>query len=88
MAGVVGKSGRRKEPGTVYSFTFYYRLTPGKDPPELKILLDSIMQAKGRKRRDIIRAALLGGSQQAQSIATRAEDSEGAGLLDDMFSDF
>ncbi len=88
MAGTPGKSGRRKEPGNVYRFHFYYRLTPGEDPPELETLLDSIVQAKGRKRRDIIRAALLGGSQQARDVATQVENSESAGLFEAMFDDF
>ena len=68
MAGKKGRSGPQKKPGTVYAFNFYYRLNPAEDPPELEELLDSIIQAKGRKRRDIIRAALLGGSQQAQEV--------------------
>ncbi len=88
MAGVAGKSGRPKQSGKVYTFTFYYRLTPGEDPPELEALLDSIVQAKGRKRRDIIRAALLGGSQQARDVATQVENSESASLFDEMFDDF
>ncbi len=88
MAGKKGRSGPPKKPGTVYKFDFYYRFTPGEDPPELESLLGSIVQAKGRKRRDIIRAALLGGSQQAQDVATQAEDSEGAGLIGGMFDDF
>ncbi len=88
MAGKKGRSGRTGSPGRIYEFHFYYRLTPGEDPPELEALLDSIIQAKGRKRRDIIRAALLGGSQQAQDVATQVENSESAGLFDEMFDDF
>jgi hypothetical protein len=88
MAGRAGRSGRRKTPGKVYRFDFYYRFVPGEDPPELATLLESIVRAKGRKRRDILRAALLGGSQQAQATATQAEDSEIAGLFDEMFLDF
>lgn len=88
MAGKVGKSGRQKKPGKVYEFDFYYRLIPGQDPPELEEILDSIIAARGRKRRDILRAALLGGSQQAQITASRSEDSEIADTFEDMFSDF
>jgi hypothetical protein len=82
------RTGRPKKPGLVYRFDFYYRFTPGEDPPELKALLESIVQAQGRKRRDILRAALLGGARQAQETATHSEDSDIAGLFDAMFSDF
>lgn len=88
MAGVPGKSGRHPEPGRVFQFFFYYRFLPGEDPPELEGLLESIIQAKGRKRRDILRAALLGGAQQARLRAAQAEDSEMTGLVDDMLADF
>ena len=84
----MARTGRPKKLGTVYRFDFYYRFTPGEDPPELKALLESIIQAQGRKRRDILRAALLGGAQQAQQTATHLEDSDIAGLFDDMFADF
>ena len=88
MAGRPGKSGRTKKPGKVYRFELYYRLVPGEDPPELEALLDSIIAAKGRKRRDILRAALLGGSKQAQDTAAKSEDSEITSVFDEMFSDF
>ena len=88
MAGIAGKSGRAKKPGRVFRFDFYYRFVPGEDPPELSMLLDSIIQAKGRKRRDILRAALLGGSKQAQATAAQSEDSEVASLFEDMFANF
>ncbi len=88
MAGTSGRSGRRKAPGQVYDFHFYYRFTPGLDPPELKALLEELNQAGGRKRRDILRAALLGGAQQARDVAVKAEDSEDTALLDDMFANF
>ena len=88
MAGRAGRSGRRKAAGRGYRFDFYYRFVPGEDPSELAALLESIVLAKGRKRRDILRAALLGGSQQARATAAQAEDSEIAGLFDEMFSDF
>ena len=80
--------GRPKEPGRVFEFHFYYRFTPGEDPPELAALLESIVQANGRKRRDILRAALLGGSTQAQATAAGSEDSDMAGMFDDMLADF
>ncbi|MFC1975753.1 hypothetical protein ACFLXQ_05095 [Chloroflexota bacterium] len=88
MAGKTGKSGRRKKPGKVYEFDFYYRLVPGEDPPELEEILDSIIAAKGRKRRDILRSALLGGSKQAQDTAAKSEDSDIADRFDEMFTDF
>lgn len=80
--------GRPKKGGRVYEFHFYYRFIPGQDPPELETLLETIIQAGGRKRRDILRAALLGGAQQAQETATGAEDSDISGLLEDMFAEF
>lgn len=85
---MAARKGRPTKPGKVYEFDFYYRFTPGEDPPELEALLDSIIAAKGRKRRDILRAALLGGSKQAQATAAQSEDSEIAGLFDDMLTDF
>ena len=88
MAGKPGKSGRTKKPGKVYRFELYYRLVPGQDPPELEALLDSIVAAKGRKRRDILRAALLGGSKQAQDTASQSEDSDIADVFADMFAEF
>lgn len=88
MAGKKGASGRPPSPGKAYQFNFYYRFIPGEDPPELEALLVSIVQARGRKRRDILRAALLGGAQQAQETADRAEDSDIAGLFDEMFDEF
>lgn len=81
-------AGRPPKPGKVYRFELYYRLIPGEDPPELEELLQSIVQAKGRKRRDIIRAALLGGLGQAKQTAASTEDSETTGILDDMLDNF
>lgn len=80
--------GRPAKPGKVYEFDFYYRFIPGEDPPELEALLESILRAEGRKRRDILRAALLGGAQQAEETAHRTEDSDIAGLFDQMFDEF
>jgi hypothetical protein len=88
MAGVAGRSGRHEASGKVYSFTFYYRFVPGEDPPDLEALLESIIQARGRKRRDILRAALLGGLNRGQETAATTEDSEISGLFDEMFDDF
>jgi len=88
MAGKAGRSGRRNLSGTVYRFDFYYRFVPGEDPPDLEVLLQSLVEAGGRKRRDILRAALLGGSQYAQALAAQSEDSEVTGLVDDMLADF
>lgn len=86
MAGVRGRSGRPKEIGRLYRFS--YRFRPGEDPPELEALLEAISAAKGAKRRDILRSALLGGAQQAQQTADRSEDSEIADMLDEMFGTF
>lgn len=80
--------GRPPEPGNVYRFELYYRFIPGQDPPELAELLDSIIRAKGRKRRDILRAALLGGIQPGQDVAAKNEDSETADILNDMLGNF
>ncbi|NJN99799.1 MAG: hypothetical protein HC875_39695 [Anaerolineales bacterium] len=88
MSGRKGKSGRRRQSGKVYRFTFYHRLIPGEDPPELAEMLEAITQAQGRRRQDIIRAALLGGSGQAQAAAAQVEDSESSGLFMEMFDDF
>jgi hypothetical protein len=54
----MARTGRPKKPGIIYRFDFYYRFTPGEDPPELEALLESIVQAQGRKRRDILQAAI------------------------------
>jgi len=88
MAGVSGKSGRRKGTGDVYRFTFYYRFVPGQDPPELKDLLEAVLAAKGRKRRDILRAALLGGAKQAHDTAQKTEDSRAEAMFEAMFENF
>ena len=80
--------GRPPKPGQVYRFEFYYRYIPGEDPPELKALLETILAANGRKRRDILRTALLGGAQQAQETATQPEDSEDSRLFEAMFDAF
>lgn len=85
---MAGKVGRPPKSGTVYRFDFYYRIKPGEDPPELEELLKAIITAKGAKRRDILRAALLGGAQQAQKVTSRTEDSEDISLLEEMFAEF
>jgi len=82
------KRGRPAKPGRVYEFDFYYRFIPGEDPPELETLLESLVRVTGRKRRDILRAALLGGLNRAQETAATTEDSEISGLFDEMFDDF
>lgn len=88
MSGRKGKSGRRQQSGKVYRFTFYHRFLPSEDPPELVEMLEAITQARGRKRQDIIRAALLGGSDQAQAAAAQVEDSESSALFTEMLDDF
>ena len=85
---MAAKIGRPPEPGTVYRFDFYYRIKPGEDPPELEALLKAIIATRGTKRRDILRAALLGGASQAQAVASRPEDSEDISLLEEMFAEF
>ncbi len=87
MPGVSKKSGRHKEPGKVY-YLGRLRFRPGVDPPELRVILEAIIEAGPRKRADILRAALLGGAQQAQETAGRAEDSQVTGLLNTMFDEF
>lgn len=88
MSGIAGKSGRKRQPGQVYQFTFFYRFIPGEDPPELQETLEAIVQARGRKRQDILRAALLQGASQARATAVQVEDSESAALFLEMFDDF
>lgn len=88
MAGKTGRSGRPPEEGQLYRFEFYFRYLPGVHPPELKALLEAISRARGRKRQDILLAALLGGAGQAQETAARSEDSEVGGLFDEMLSNF
>ena len=88
MAGKPGKSGRKRKSGTAYRFDFYYRVIPGEDPPELEQLLQAIIQARGQKRRDILRSTLLGGVQEGQDTATQTQDSETIAAFDTMFDDF
>ncbi len=88
MPGQKGRSGRTSKIGQVYEFYIYYRWVPGQDPPELKALLEELSQATGRKRRDILRAALLGGAQQARDVAAKLEDSEDTTIFDEMFANF
>lgn len=88
MAGTKGNSGRHKALGEVYQFHFYYRFEPGVDPPELKTVLESICTSSGRKRREIIKAALLSGASEAGHMASAAESTMVRTLVDDMFSDF
>jgi hypothetical protein len=86
MAGVSGRSGRRRQPGHLYRFSLRYR--PGIDPPELAALLEAVTAARGVQRADILRAALLGGAAQAQTLATAIEDTETVTLLDDILAAF
>jgi hypothetical protein len=88
MAGKPSKSGRNKSVGQVYEFHFYYHTSPGEDPPELEALLEDIVKARGRKRRDIVRSALLGGAKQGRDIAAKTEDSESASLVDELLNSF
>lgn len=86
MAGVSGRSGRRRQPGRLYRFSLRYR--PGIDPPELAALLEAVAAARGVQRADIVRAALLGGAAQAQTQAAAVEDTETVTLLDDILAAF
>ena len=88
MAGTKGSSGRHKALGEIYEFHFYYRFEPGIDPPELKMVLDSIRASTGQKRREIIKAALLSGASEAWQAASTIESATVRSLVDDMFSDF
>jgi hypothetical protein len=88
MAGKKGRSGPPVKTGDVYQFTFYYRFVPGQDPPALKELLDAVVTAQGRKRRDILRAALLGGAEQAHDTARKTENSREEALFETMFENF
>lgn len=86
MPGLIGRSGRRKAAGKLYRFS--YRFDPEEDPPELEALLEAISQARGRKRQDILRAALQGGAKPAKQVAALLEDSATADVLDNMFANF
>jgi hypothetical protein len=79
--------GRKPAPGKVY-YLGRLRFRPGLDPPELEEILEAITGAAPPKRADILRAALLGGSKQAQDIVGKVEDSGTTDLLNDMFADF
>lgn len=86
MAKKKKKLGRPKLPGQLYHL--YIRYRPGIDPPELGQLLEAFNRAKGQKRADILRAALINGADQAQKTAASAESSRTASLLDEMFAAF
>ncbi len=86
MPGLAGRSGRRKAAGKLYRFS--YRFDPDEDPSELGALLEAITSARGRKRQDILRAALQGGAKPAEQVAATLEDSATADVLEDMFADF
>ncbi len=79
--------GRRPGIGKVY-YLGRLRYRPGLDSPELEALLEAIAAARGAKRADILRSALLGGASQAQATASAAEDSQTRAALDDMLAGF
>jgi hypothetical protein len=86
MAGKRGRSGRRRAPGRLYRLSLRYR--PGVDPAELGELLEAIASARGRKREDILRQALIGGTQAGRQAAAHQEDSETKQLIDDLLGEF
>jgi len=86
MAGVSGRSGRRRQPGRLYRFSVRYR--PGVDPPELAALLEAVAAASGGRRAEMLRLALLGGAAQAQALSVDAEGAEVGTLLDDLLAAF
>lgn len=86
MTGVAGRSGRRRQPGRLYRFSLRFR--PGMDPPELETLLETINSARGARRADILRSALLGGAAQARAQAAAIEDTETVTLLEDILAAF
>lgn len=88
MAGVKAKSGRRKKLGRVY-YLGRYRFVPGLDPPELEAVLRAIAGAgDASRRRDIIKAALLSGANEARQAATTVESTLITGIVEDMLADF
>lgn len=87
MAGVRGRSGRPKKGGRVY-YLGRIRFESGVDPPELKTVLEAIEAARGQKRRDIIKAALLSGAGPARAEAEAVESSVAAETVDNIFADF
>ena len=78
------KRGRGRPPkhGKYYRFGLRYR--PGLDPPELEELLERIRQAEGEERAEILRAALLGGAEQAKTAGSEGRIKS---AIDDFFAD-
>lgn len=79
--------GRPPKPGKVF-YLGRLRYDPRYDPPELRDLLEQIEHAGGRKRADIIKSALLSGANQAMETANNTEDTEIAGMMDDLLGGF
>lgn len=77
--------GRPKAPGKYYRFGLRFR--PGIDPAELGKLLELISNAAPEKRPVILRAALMGGTAQANEAAD-SEVTETVSIIDDLFGDF
>ena len=83
----MARRGRPPKAGTVY-YLGRLRYRPGVDPPELQDILQAIEEAGPARRRDILRAALLGGADEAQARADSPEDDEVTGMMDDLLGGF
>lgn len=79
--------GRPKAPGAVF-YLGRLRYRPGIDPPELREFLEMLDRAEAERKPEILRAALLGGMGQAETVATQVEDAETAALMDGMLAGF
>jgi hypothetical protein len=83
------RRGRPPEPGVVY-YLGRLRFRPGEDPPALKEFLDTFMTAPPRSKQSILKAALIGGLEQAREAQWEAfgEDEETTAGLEVMFAEF
>jgi len=79
--------GRPPKTGQIY-YLGRLRYRPGIDPPGLQDLLEQLEGAGPARRREILRAALIGGLGQAQAAASTVEDAEVGDLMDDLLGEF
>lgn len=78
--------GRPPAPGKIY-YLGRLRFRPGIDPPELQDLLERLDEAGPVRRRELLRAALIGGLNQAAESPAAIEDDETAALMDNLLGD-
>lgn len=78
---------RPRSPGRVF-YLGRFRYRPDLHPPELLSVLEAIEAASPDRRAEILAAALIGGSDQAVSEASRGVDEfETEKLLSDLFGE-